>query len=313
MTRAGTLLATTAFLALAAVVPTRAVPAAQPGGPRKIYVSDVYQSQVVIFHGSKQSVVEGADTMLLNPTDVKHQASGDIVVANERDTQHGVSGSIVTLPAGHGDLTAKSVISCDNLDPWGIALDSSSNIWITDDSDVRAYPPDADGCPAPLYQITGSKTQLEGAIAVALDPKARIVVLNFHPDKTITVYAPGSNGNTAPVARIFGNKTQLDQPEGMAQDRKGNIYISDYRDGSILEFFRNANGNVVPMRVISGPHTFLGATIGLAVSRRTGNIYAANLDTSSILVFAASASGDVAPIEQLSGSLEGPSGIALVE
>jgi sugar lactone lactonase YvrE len=299
----------TCLLALAIALPAHA------NSPRKnsptLYV--VETPGVGIVKASKRTEITGRNTKLTSPWGIARQALGDLVISNRELSHSEKPGRIVTLPAGKGNVTAKYVLQCKDFAPGGIAVDKDSNIWMTDyDSgaggDVRAYPANATGCPAPLFQITGPHTQLNQPTAVAIDSKGRIIVANYLVG--LTIYAPGSNGDVAPIATIKDSDTENSHIEGMTVDNHDNIWVTSYANASVLEFAPDANGNVAPIRKISGDRTQLDAPIGLAVDRKTGNIYVAAYGNAGVLEFAADAQGNVAPISTISG-FTSPWGVVL--
>jgi hypothetical protein len=68
---------------------------------------------------------------------------------------------------------------------------------------------------------------------------------------------------------------------------------------SVLEFAAGSNGNVAPVRDISGSSTQLTNANGIALDR-SGNIYVTLEGT--VLVFASGANGNVAPSRSIAGS-----------
>jgi hypothetical protein len=132
------------------------------------------------------------------------------------------------------------------------------------------------------------------------------------------VFAAGPNGNAAPIARIAGANTRITNSEGLALDVNDNIWITNYGaqtlPANVLELAAGSNGNVAPMRFITGANTRLGASIGLAIDRHDGEIYVCSggngYAQGAVQVFAHDADGNAAPVAQL---LPGtfPTGIVL--
>jgi len=284
------------------------------------FVSDLAHGDVIVMRGARQQTIGGPRTQLRSPIALAREPSGDLVVVNPRKvTAPHRPGSIVTLSAKPGDHRAKHVITCKRFSPWGVAVDSSSHIWVADglSNSIREYAPDAERCATPLLTIQGSATGLSNPLGLAINSKGQVVVENFIDD-SIEVFAAGASGNVAPVARIAGSNTQMTNSEGLAVDASDNIWITNYGAGdtpaSVLEFDGNANGNVAPKRSIKGSGTQLNATIGLAIDRETGKIYVCNggatFQTGAVLVFAPDANGNVSPdAELLPGTF--PTGIIL--
>src|SRR5207237_3648490 len=70
---------------------------------------------------------------------------------------------------------------------------------------------------------------------------------------------------------------------------------------SIIVHNMTAQGNVAPLRVISGPKTQFDWPTGLAVDEERGELYVANDIGNSILVFNVTDQGDVAPKRVIKG------------
>lgn len=125
-----------------------------------------------------------------------------------------------------------------------------------------------------------------------------------------------------PIAVITGDKTQFAQPDGVAIDSRGNTYVTNlgnYGGARITEYAPGSNGNVAPIRMVSGSRTLLvGLTGGIALDSK-GDIFVTNYDSagegrSFVTVYTADSNGDAAPIAMISGPHTGlvdPTGIAL--
>jgi len=123
---------------------------------------------------------------------------------------------------------------------------------------------------------------------------------------SVTVYAPGSNGNVTPRQTISGSNTGIYNPNAVAVDSKGRIYVSSTASGSsagccITVYAKNANGNVAPIRSISGSNTQIDGPYGIAVDS-DDDIYVTQGKTNSINVYSKRANGNVAPVRVIRGS-----------
>ncbi len=212
--------------------------------------------------------------------------------------------------------------------PRGIALDSTGMTYVVNalvgDWAVNVYAAGANGNIAPIWTISGGNTGLVWSSAVALDTNAEVYVTsNYGCDRghcggtdQVTVYAAGANGNVAPIRTISGSATKLTRPSGIALDANNNIYVvsgTTTKKGGTLDsvnvYAAGANGNVAPIRTISGPNTRLTNPDGVAVGA-DGTTYVANYGTvehgyevnPKITVYAAGANGNVAPIRTIHGA-----------
>lgn len=121
---------------------------------------------------------------------------------------------------------------------------------------------------SPSITISGSKTGLQYADGVAVDTAGNLYVAN---SSDVRIFSPGAHDNAAPAAVIGGSKTGIPTnsggASGVAVDRSGNIYVAVQNDSafSILAFAPGSNGNVAPVRAISGSSTQLSWIAQLAL------------------------------------------------
>jgi hypothetical protein len=210
------------------------------------------------------------------------------------------------------------------LSPTGIALDSTSNIYVTNlgNSSVTVYAAGSAGNVAPMATISGANTGLLNPTGIALDSANRIYVANGLNTTTpsVTVYAAGANGNVAPIATIAGSNTGLADPSGIAVDAVGRIYVGNENspsfNGIVTVYAAGANGNVAPIRTIAGSNTgFANGVYGVAWHNNRIYVTSGNSTISSqIGIFPQAANGNVAPTKSIAGSstqLSSPVGIAV--
>lgn len=262
--------------------------------PGAIYMSEVYGNGVIVLRGSSERIIEGPRTRLMDPIGVSRQTSGDVVTVSP-------DGRVVTLPPRGGDTKPKYVIACRRFRPFGVAVDASSNIWVTDDreSAILEYAAAGHGCPTPRSFIRGGATGLANPTGIAVDSTGRVVVDDANGN-AVEAFAAGAHGNVAPVQAITGPATMLDRPQGLAIDAGGNIWVTTCGTRCaprVLEFRKSANGNAKPVRVIEGSNTGLSQTIGIAIDRTSGRIFVCS--DHGLLVFAANADGNVRPVQIL--------------
>ncbi len=175
---------------------------------------------------------------------------------------------------------------------------------------LTGYAAGAAGNAAPLTNLVGAATGLNGPAGVARDPQGLVWVSNSFTPVSLTAYAATATGNSAPVATIAGAATGVTQPAGLAFDASGRLAVADTR-GSIDEFAAGARGNVRPAVTISGADTGLSNPNGVAFDS-AGDLFVTNEGNNSVTEYAPGASGDASPIATLQGSstgLNGPDGI----
>ncbi|MBV9149200.1 MAG: NHL repeat-containing protein [Candidatus Eremiobacteraeota bacterium] len=185
---------------------------------------------------------------------------------------------------------------------------------------ISIYPPNPNSGTAPINQIGGSSTQLNGPQYDTFDPSKRLYVSNYNAGTTIgsiTVYASQATGNVLPVAAISGSATTIGSARGIAVDLAGNIYLANVSNppfftSSILIFPPGSTGNTAP-GAISGTLTGLNGPVGLAVDP-SARVYAANAGAGTIGIFSPNSSGNVAPLITIGGpmtTLNTPTGLSL--
>lgn len=166
---------------------------------------------------------------------------------------------------------------------------------------VASFFADQPGNSAPYAVVTGNLTNLSGAIAVAADGQHNLYVAT---QLALLVFPQGSNGNVAPARTIAGTSAlaNTDVFAGIAVAPDGTIYAAAELSGGttrspkIEVFAPNANGNVAPVRTITGATTTMSAVLSVALS--STQIAVADASQSA-LFFDTQASGDVAPQRSL--------------
>jgi len=125
----------------------------------------------------------------------------------------------------------------------------------------------------------------------------------------ITVYVRDANGDVKPLRTISGDKTGLSAPGALAVDTIHNEIVvvneggSSDVGGSVTVYRRTDDGNVAPLRTISGDKTGLVGPEGLALDTVHNEIVVANNE--SITVYRRTDDGNVAPLRTISGDKTG--------
>ena len=125
----------------------------------------------------------------------------------------------------------------------------------------------------------------------------------------ITVYVRDANGDVKPLRTISGDKTGLSAPGALAVDTIHNEIVvvneggSSDVGGSVTVYRRTDDGNVAPLRTISGDQTGLAGPEGLALDTVHNEIVVAN--SQSITVYRRTDDGNAAPLRTISGDKTG--------
>jgi 6-phosphogluconolactonase (cycloisomerase 2 family) len=259
----------------------------------KIYVADDLAAEVFVYpagsNGNDAAVatISGGNTGLNSPFGLTLDSSNNIYVADYGSELHGgnVPASVFVFASGsNGNVAPTTTISGSEtglINPFGIALDSSRNIYVADDGNSAAsiapsvivFSAASHGDAAPLHVIAGTATGLNLPCGVALDSNDNIYVADFSA-ASVTVYAAGSDGDAAPLATISGGNTGLQGPCGIALDSSNNIYVSDEDAASLFVYpaLGSSTGtlNESPNASISGAFTELGEPQFVAIQPAAG-------------------------------------------
>ena len=225
-------------------------------------------------------------------------------------------------------------------EPIGLAVDTvHGELLVANASSITVYSRTANGNVPPLRTISGLSTGLIDPFGLAVDvAHGEVLVSNFgivpvpggegSPNPGfITVYSRTANGNVPPLRTIAGAATGLQNPRGLAVDTVNNQILVVNVDGNLTDgppqpptitvHSRTANGNVAPLRTISGAG--LQNPIGLAVDTGNNEVLVANFGGSNaegqpllpaITVYSRTASGDAAPLRVITGPATGLNGPA---
>ena len=211
--------------------------------------------------------------VIINPSDVGSDAAGDIYVSGL--TSNSVS---VYAPGASGDPTPIRYISGSNTnlnEPSYLYVSPKGKLYVSNflGKSVNVYAPGANGNVAPVQEISGVYTGMYRATGVAVDGKGRIYVSSVESGSPsgccVTVYAKNANGDAAPIQTISGAQTGLTTPNGIALDANDNIYVTQYPPNSatpsVAVFKKGANGDIAPIRTITGSKTGIDGPAGVIV------------------------------------------------
>lgn len=188
--------------------------------------------------------------------------------------------------------------------------------------EVVVYRKSAGGDEQPIRRIQGDGTGLDAPHGIAVDEKNQLLYVNtwghhsnfkipgtgrFYPP-AIKVYALNARGDAPPLRVITGEKTQLNWPAAMKLNPEtGDLYVANDINQSVL-VFRNAaaaQGNVAPVRVLTGDKTRLRNPTGVALDLKNQELWVSNLGNASATVYPLMATGNVAPLRVIRSAPEG--------
>ncbi len=177
---------------------------------------------------------------------------------------------------------------------------------------VSVFTRTASGNVAPLRTIVGPATGLTGPVGLAVDTvHNEVAVANGGTGApgtaSITVYALAANGNASPIRTISGPSTSgLAGAFALIIDTVNDelAVLTPNGGGVVTVYARTANGDVAPLRTISGAATQMDTPRGLALDVANGEFYVANFND-SVTVYPRTASGNAAPSRTLVGAATG--------
>jgi len=166
---------------------------------------------------------------------------------------------------------------------------------------------------------------------LAADEKRQEIFATVEYPAQVVVYHKDASGEDQPLRAIAGDATGLDAPHGIAVDEKDHhLFVNTWGHHSnftiagtgkwfppaIKVYPLDADGDVKPLRVITGDSTQLDWPAAMKFNPENGDLYIANDIGQSILVFADApkADGNVAPARVIHGPstrLRNPTGVAL--
>jgi DNA-binding beta-propeller fold protein YncE len=136
----------------------------------------------------------------------------------------------------------------------------------------------------PIRTIQGAQTGLSRPETVAVDEKNDELIVGDPGDRRVLVYKRDADGDAKPLRAIQGPKTKLLQIVGVAVDPvRDLLVVSTYSrlpggTTGLLIFKRTAEGDVAPLRTISGPKTGVTRLRQIALDPATGRIYVAAIN-----------------------------------
>lgn len=134
---------------------------------------------------------------------------------------------------------------------------------------------------------------------------------------SITVYSRSANGNTVPLRTIIGAATGLNSPSALVVDSTYNeVFVVNQGaiPPTVTVYSRFANGNVAPVRVLTGAATGLDGPNAVALDLTNNELLVLNNIGLSVTVYQRAAAGNTAPLRTLTGlstGLSDPRGLAV--
>src|SRR5215204_122646 len=172
---------------------------------------------------------------------------------------------------------------------------------------VLVFDEAADGAAVPIRIISGINTHLESVTDIVLDALGNLYSSQGETHKLVMI-AAGAEGNVTPLRQMNGNFTRMHFPQSVAVDSLGNLYALNVAgpiiDRDVTVFGPDADGNVPPIRVLTGIQVGNGNLHAMAIDR-SDNLYLSQNLPAIISVFEPGADGTVTPVRTIHGSNTG--------
>jgi hypothetical protein len=231
------------------------------------------------------------------------------------DVVYGQLGSFTTDTPNNGGVSANSLYY-----PFGVALDSSGNLYVADPINSRVlFYPSGSTTATRVYGQGGSfttRTYNNGGISansladpfgVALDSSGNLYVPDFYNNRVLfypsgsttatRVYGQGGSFTTNTPNNGGVSANSLYYPSGVALDSSGNLYVADYYNSRVLFY---PSGSTTATRVYGQGGSFTTNTqnnggvsanslyypSGVALDS-SGNLYVADLANNRVLFYLA--------------------------
>ena len=216
---------------------------------------------------------------LSGPLGLAFDPSGDLWVANFNQNtiaeftpaELAMSGSPtpnVTLSSTGGNSLAR---------PWGLAFDSSGDLWVAngDNSTVVEFTPAelaASGSPTPNVTLSATAgNSLDDPVGLAFDSSGDMWVGNAS-SSTVVEFTPAelaANGSPTPTVTLSATAGgSLSGPFGLAFDSSGDLWVANDDNNSLVDFTSGqlSTGSPTPAAAILGASTGLAGPGGVAIA-----------------------------------------------
>ncbi|HEV2327497.1 MAG TPA: protein kinase [Verrucomicrobiae bacterium] len=243
------------------------------------------------------------------PNNVAADAAGNVYVADTANdcvrkiTPAGVVSTLAGLNHSRGNADGSGTNTARFWSPFGIAVDSSGNVFVADtgNNTIRKITPD--GVVTTIAGLAGQAGSDDGVGSaarfrnpwdVAVDNAGEVYVADMSndtirkitPDGRVHTFAgqAGITGNTDG----WGNSARFNNPFGVAVDNAGNVYVSDtannvirkITDARVVTTLAGAPGNAGDIDG-NAPDARFWSPQGLSVDN-AGNIYVADTGNNAI-------------------------------
>lgn len=227
------------------------------------------------------STIDATDASLLTPSGLAVDSAGDVFIADEGNhlVEEVTPSGQVSVIAGGGNTTPSvgSTISATDakLDPAGVAVDGSGDVYITDlnEAEVDEVTPSGhltvvagDGTAGTTENGPATGTSLSSQfLNVAVSPAGVLYVADSGNNEVSTIVngeltiVAGDGTLAIPTDAADATSVGLDSPFGMAFDSAGNLYVSDSgNDSDVYQIAPSGQLTIIAGNGTDGAPTYGG-------------------------------------------------------
>ena len=206
-----------------------------------IYVSDYGDNRIQVFNSSGTYITQfgssgSGNGQFSSPYGLMLNFSGDLYVTDSGNNRiQEFSPYTVTSAAYLSKFGSSGTGNGQFADPYGIAFDSSGNIWVVDQNNNRVEEFAPNGAYITQFGSSGSGNgQFNSPKGIAFDAQGNIYVADATNNRVEKF-----SSTTAYISQFGTSGAQngkFNAPKGIAIDAKGNIYVSDYGNNRVEKF-----------------------------------------------------------------------------
>jgi len=173
--------------------------------------------------------------------------------------------------------------------PWGVAVDSAGNVYVTDQNNDRVEKFTSTGAYVTAWGCTTAASgcssgsgpgEFHRPLGIAVDSSGNVYVTDYTNNRVekftstghyITAWGCATAGTGCPGSSTPG---ELNEPYGLAVDSSGNVYVADFSNSRVEKFTSTGTFIATIASSGSGPGNVDGP-VGVAVDSG-GNVYVAD-------------------------------------
>jgi sugar lactone lactonase YvrE len=217
-----------------------------------VYVSDTHNNLIrkITANGVVTTIAgrrNGRDSARFdNPAGIAVDTDGNLYVAdwgNDVIRKITSSGNVINFAGSMGTPGRKNGIgeSASFYLPWGIALDSAGNVYVSDFNNnmIRKISPDAHVTTIAGKKLRGSADGKDSSASffhpagIAVDKKGMLYIADMGNNKVRKIATDGSVSTLAGSGQRGGadgrgTTASFYKPYGIAVDKRGSVYVADY-------------------------------------------------------------------------------------